>query len=169
MDTLTAIFSRRSIRRYRDEPVPMECIDTIIRAGMAAPSGKRQYVWHFVIVQDKNTLQYLADLHKYGKMLQKTPVAVLLCADLKNAPAPLFFEQDLSAVTENMLLAAHHLGLGSVWLSIHPREERKEAVRTLLNIPRDIIPFTLLPFGYPDEFPAAPVMFKPERIHLEKW
>ena len=76
---------------------------------------------------------------------------------------------DCSAATENILLAAHGIGLGAVWLGLHPREERKQAIRDLFKLPENIQPLSLISIGYPDEVKETPERFKPERIHYNKW
>ena len=169
METLDAIFNRRSIRKYKPNIVSHKKIGDIIRAGMAAPSARNDQTWHFVVIDDRETLDKIADFHPYGKMLYHAPVAILVCADMSIAKAPDYFREDMSATTENMLLTIHDLGLGGVWLAVFPREDRMENCSKLLNLPKDVIPFSLISFGYTDESKEPSNRYIKERIHINKW
>ena len=169
METLDAIFDRRSIRKYKSNTVSPDKIETIIRAGMAAPSARNDQTWHFVVIDDRETLDKIADFHPHGKMLYHAPIAILVCADMSLAKAPDYFREDMSATTENMLLAIHDLGLGGVWLAVYPREDRIKNTSDLFNFPKDVIPFSLISFGYLDEHKEPSNRFIKERIHINKW
>jgi nitroreductase len=76
---------------------------------------------------------------------------------------------DCSAATQNILLATHGLGLGAVWLGLHPREERKDDIKSIINLPNHIQPLSLISIGIPDEQKQDPERFKLERIHYNTW
>ncbi len=169
MDAIDAILTRRSIRIYRDEPLPDLVIYELLRTGMAAPSAGNEQPWHFVVIKDKGTLLRITEIHPYSQMLKEAPVAVLVCGDLILEKHRGFWVQDCSAATENILIAARAKELGAVWLGIYPRENRVKGLRKLLDIPDNIVPFSLIPIGYPAEDKGREDRFNEDRIHLEKW
>lgn len=166
MDT---IFKRRSIRQYTDQDVADEVIEKILRAAMAAPSAGNEQPWHFVVMRDRGRLEAITEFHEYAFMLKQAPVAIAVCADTALEKFDGFWVQDCSAAVENMLLAATDLGLGSVWLGIHPVPERVDGLARLLNVPRSVVPFAVIALGYPGESRESEDRFLPERIHQEKW
>jgi len=166
-ELIKTIFSRRSIRKYTEESVPEEHVTTILEAAMAAPSASNKKPWHFVVVTERDTLNRLADAHKYAKMLQEAPLCVVVCGD--ESVSPRFWEQDCSAVTQNILLAAQALGLGSVWCGVHPREERVRDISEILGIKGPVKPLNLIAIGYPAEEKDPRTQYDGSRIHGEHW
>mgnify|MGYP001769731856 CR=1 FL=1 len=118
---------------------------------MAAPSAGNQQPWHFVIISNREILNEIPKFHPYSKMLAQSPVAILVCGDINTEKHKGYWIQDCSAATENILLAIHTLGLGAVWLGIHPREDRVDGIKKLLNLPDNISPLALIALGYPAE------------------
>lgn len=169
MDTLEAIFSRRSIRKYTDKIIETELVEKIIKAGMYAPSAGNAQPWHFIILTERKYLDKIPDFHPYSQMLKQANLAILVCSDPKLEKYKNRWPQDCSAATMNILLAAHSLGLGAVWVGLYPEEERINGVKKLLNLPEHIIPFSIVPLGYPDEIKSQVDRFKPERIHKNSW
>lgn len=170
MDALNAIFSRRSIRKYTAEPVPEQAIQEMLEAAMSAPSAGNQQPWHFVIINDRRTLDEIPSFHPHSLMLKEAQVAVLVCGDPKLEKHIGYWVQDCAAATENLLVAAHAKGFGAVWLGVYPREDRVEGLRKLLNTPDGIIPFSLIPVGYPAETkPPRPDRYNSSRIHHNRW
>ncbi len=165
-ELIQTIFSRRSIRKYTSEPVSEEAIQTLLEAAMAAPSANNSQPWRFVVVTERKTLDALAEAHPYGKMLFQATLAVAVCGD---PAASAYWEQDCSAATENLLLAATALGLGAVWLGVHPREDRVSAVRRVLNIPDHIVPLCLLSIGHPAEHKEPRTQYDEAKVHRERW
>ncbi len=163
------IFERRSIRAYTGQPVEDSQIEAICRAAMAAPSAGNEQPWHFVILRDPATLHAITQFHEYAFMLDQSPVAIAVCGDRAEEKFEGFWVQDCAAAVQNMLLKATELGLGSVWLGIHPVEDRVEGLARLLNVPRSVIPFAVVALGHPDETRQPEDRFKPERIHQDKW
>ncbi len=169
MDALEAIFTRRSIRKFESAPVSDELIDKIIRAGMAAPSAGNQQPWHFIIINDRYILDEIQKFHPYSKMLAQSPVAILVCGDIETEKHKGYWIQDCSAAVENMLIAIHAMGLGAVWLGIHPREDRVEGIRKLINMPNNINPLALIAMGYPAEKQPPADRYNKSKIHINKW
>ncbi len=161
------ILSRRSIRKYSDEPVSDSDMQKLLEAGMAAPSANNFKPWHLVTVTSRETLDRLAEAHPYAKMLHTATAAIAVCAKIDISPD--YWVQDCSAATENILIAAAGLGLGSCWLGVHPREERTTAIRAILGIPEDIGILSLLAIGHPAEEKEARTQFDGSRVHREVW
>jgi len=169
MEIIEGIFTRRSIRKYKDKKIPVEQVNILIKAAMYAPSARNQQPWHFVVVTERDILEKITKVHPYAKMLAEAQLAILVCGDETLELSQGYWVVDCSAATENILLAAHGIGLGAVWLGLHPREERKQAIRDLFKLPENIQPLSLISIGYPDEVKETPERFKPERIHYNKW
>lgn len=166
-ELVQTIFSRRSIRRYQDEPVSEIDIQTLLEAAMAAPSASNRKPWHFVLVDDRDVLDRLADAHPYAKMLYEAPLCVAVCGD--TIASERYWVQDCSAATENLLLAATAMGLGAVWLGVHPNEDRIAAIREILGIPPEISPLNLISVGHPAEEKGARTQYDRARVHRGRW
>ncbi len=169
MDALDAIFTRRSIRVYTNEPVADEHINTILKAGMHAPSAGNQQPWHFIVIRDRNVMRAVPDFHPHALMLPQADVAILVCGDPTLELHPGYWPVDCAAATENMLLASHALGLGAVWLGIYPREERIKGMRRLCMVPETVMPFALLSIGHPAETKTSARRFNETKIHYDQW
>lgn len=167
--SMDSLLTRRSIRKFKNIPVPPKMVHEILRAGTAAPSAGDEQPWHFIIIDDRKLLEAITQFHPHAAMLKESPMAILACADLNLEKHKDYWVQDLSAATENMLIAANDLGLGSVWLGVYPREDRVKGFRDLFSLPENIVPFSLLPVGYADEKKAPADRFRRERIHQNKW
>ena len=161
------ILARRSIRKYTDEPVSEEAIETLLKAAMAAPSASNRKPWQFIVVTKRETLDSLAEAHRHGKMLFQAPLCIAVCGDLTEMER--YWVQDCSAATENMLLADTALGLGAVWLGVYPRDERIEAVRPILALPDHITPLNLVSIGHPAEEKPSRTQYDETRVHWERW
>ena len=164
---IKTIFSRRSIRKYTEESVPEEQVTTILEAAMAAPSASNRKPWHFVTVTERDTLNRLAEAHKYAKMLHEAPLCIVVCGD--ESVSQRFWVQDCSAATQNILLAAQALGLGSVWCGVYPSEERVKEISEILGIKAPVKPLNLIAIGYPAEKKDPRTQYDGSRIHGEHW
>ncbi len=166
---MEAIYVRRSIRKYSPGPVGEDDLREIIRAGMNAPSAGNEQPWHFVVIDRRDILDCIPEVHPYSGMIREAPVAVLVCCDLDRVRHEGFWIQDCSAATENMLLEIADRGLGSVWLGVYPREDRVRGLRKIFSLPENIVPFSLLPIGLPGEKKDRKNEFHEEMIHRNSW
>ena len=164
---MNSIFKRTSVRAYDNRPVEDEKIELLMKAAMAAPSATNQQPWEFYVVTDKNKLEQLSKSSPYASFTSKAPMAIVNCYR-KEITMPEYAEIDMSASTENILLEAEELGLGAVWLGIAPVKERMEYVRGVLDIPKDLDVFAIIPCGYPVENAVQQDRFDRERIHFVK-
>jgi nitroreductase len=169
MDALTAIFTRRSIRSYTNRPVSDETVKLLLQAAMAAPSAKNAQSWEFIVIRDKKTLQQISSFHPFSKQVPNAQVAIVVCGNTKLQAAQGHWIPDTSNASMNILLAAHSLGLGAVWTTFYPYEDRTAGIRKLLNLPDHIMPLNIIPLGYSTEKGNYQDRFKPDKVHYEKW
>jgi nitroreductase len=169
METLKAIHTRHSVRQYITKEVDERHIQEVIGAGMMAPSAGNERPWHFLVLRQRATLQAISNSHPFASMVEKAPVAILVCGDLNLDNYEGYWVQDCAAATQNMLLTAHDLGLGSVWVGLYPRAQRVTEMRSIIKLPDHIIPFAILPLGYPAEIKEEENRFEASRIHWERW
>ena len=169
-DIFDIIFRRRSIRKYQDRPVPREMLVNLLKAGMAAPSAVDKKPWEFVVVTEQAQLAALQDLLPFGKYT--VPAAIVVCGRLDLAhtePDGSYWMQDCSAATENILLAAVGLGLGTVWTGVYPVKPRAQQVQQLLGLPEFCMPLGVILVGYPDEEKEARTQYDESRVHWEHY
>lgn len=178
MDTLMEneayrnIVTRTSVRRFTDQKVDDDIKEALLRAAMSAPTGVNRQPWEFIVVDDPEILSQLAESLPYAKMAAHAPMAIVACGNsdrfLSDEDSTLWV-QDLSAASENILLAAHALGLGGVWTCLYPHADRIEAASRILEIPQGIIPFSLIPVGYPEKDHAPMDKWHPDRVHSNRF
>jgi len=156
MELLEAIRGRRSIRKYRNQPVPDEAITTLIEAGTHAPSAGNIQPWHFIITKNPAVKAKLAEAAYNQASIEQAPIVIVVCAD-ENQAQPrygkrgksLYCLQDTAAATQNILLTAYSLGLGTCWIGAFDEEQAKQAV----NAPPGVRPVAMIPVGYADVLP----------------
>lgn len=170
---LENIFARKSVRSYTDQPVSREQLDTLVRAAMAAPSGRDMRPWKFVVVDDAAVMDSLSRQLPYAKMLQEAAATIVVCGDMsivdKSGNPSVNWQFDCSAATQNLLLAAEAMGLGAVWTGVHPYEDRLAAVKRALILPEHIIPLNVIPIGYPKGEALPKDKYAAENIHYNGW
>ncbi len=169
MDVIEAIHTRRSIRKYTDQDVSEDQIRQLLEAAMMAPSAGNEQPWHFIVIRDKTTLEKVKDINPFAGMAPKAPVAVLVCADLSLEKYDGYWVQDCSAAVQNILLAAHGLGLGAVWTGVYPDKDRVPKFSELFQLPQQVIPLGLIVLGHPVSQPNSKSRFNPDRVHQETW
>lgn len=169
MDVLEAIFTRRSIRKFLDKKISESDVNLILQAGMYAPSANNGQTWRFVVINERELLDSIPSFHPWSQMCLQAPLVIMVCAFVPSGKLYEMWVQDCAAATQNILLAAHALGLGGVWLGVHPREERIAGARNLVGLPDEIHPFSLIALGYPDELPETPDCFDLAKVHKNHW
>ena len=166
------IMTRTSIRQYTAEPVSQQDVETLLRAGMAAPTAVNAQPWHFVAITDKAKLKELAATNRRGSMIEQAALAIVVCGNMDKAmegKGQAYWIQDCSAATENILLAAHGLGLGAVWTGLYPMDDRVAAVSQVLHLPQTIIPLCTIVIGHPAESPEPKNKWKPENVSYNEF
>jgi len=172
MDAIDAIFKRRSIRKYKDKPVEDHVLQTVLSAGCSAPSAHNGQPWEFIVVKNKSTIKALAELKKYYvRPLSEADmaIAVLINPNTGKPVNPQYMYQDCAAATENILIAATAMGLGSCWMGGLLEEDEMAKASEILALPPEIIFFGLISLGYPDEEKEAKGAIVPAKIHYEKY
>lgn len=165
------IFERRSIRKYTAEPVSLEQEEKLLRAAMQAPSAGNEQPWEFIVVRDPETLKKMTKDHPYSTPLLGAPLGILICGDVnKQRFNPYaYWVQDCSAAIQNLLLEAQYLGLGAVWMGLHPIKEREDVLIELFGLPEGVIPLGMIAVGHPAQTVEPVDRYLPERVHREKW
>ncbi len=166
MDFQELILSRRSIRKYQNREIERSELRKILEAAMAAPSAVAKDPWYFYAVSNRDILQGMADVLPYGKMLRDAGASLVVCGlpEEANRGEIGYMVQDCSAAVENILLSAHGLGIGAVWLGVYPNEDRMEGMVRLLDIPGNMIPLAVVSLGYPAESPAPRTRYSDSRV-----
>ena len=160
---LEFIYSRRSIRKYTDQPVTDEQLENIFMAACRAPSSRALYPCHFIAIHSRDTMMEIRKVHEKAPALETSPLAIIVCGDTERSERS--WRDDCAAATMNILYAAHAQQLDSCWHAIYPREYRTEAISRILKLPEKIIPYSLITVGYAQNKKAPQQRFDPECIH----
>lgn len=168
-DPIANIMTRTSVRQFTGEMVADAQVEQMLRAGMAAPTAGNKQPWEFVVVDDAALLDSLQAAVPHAPIARGgCKQVIVVCGNLQKAfegDAQSYWIQDCSAATENILLAAHALGLGAVWCGVTPQPERVEGVTRALNLPSHIRPLGLVVFGHPADKTEPKDKWKPENVH----
>ena len=162
---MNEIFTRVSIRKFKDQPVEVEKITAILRAAMQAPSAHNQQPWEFYVIRDRDLLEELSLISKYSMCIKNAPVAIVSAYRTEELPSPSFAQVDMSIAMENLWLEATSQGLGGVWIGTAPNEEVMKSVERILKLPGDQRAFAVFPFGYPAQEKEQQNRFDDTRIH----
>ena len=168
METIEALMTRRSVRTWTEEAVPMQERKLILEAAMNAPSAANARPWQFVTIDDAAVIARFTQMGG-TEMLAACSFLTLVCGEPGKEVYPGFWPQDCSCAAHNMQIAAHARGIGCVWIGIYPLEARVELCRAVLGIPEDRVPFALLAFGYPKLLPEPEYRYDATRIHANQW
>lgn len=166
-NAIETIMTRTSIRSFTDRAVSADTVETLLRAGMAAPTAVNLQPWHFVVVNDRAKIDELGGNGRQSQMWHESPLVIVVCGNMEKAmegAGQAFWVQDCSAATENILLAAHALGLGAVWTGCYPIEDRVANISQVLGLPEHIVPLCAIVMGYPNESPQPKDKWKPENV-----
>jgi len=169
MEAIDAIMTRRSVRQFTPEPVSEADVEVVLRAAMAAPSAGNERPWRFVVVTEREMLGRLAKATPFAGALAGAPLGLVVCADRRSLKYPGLWAIDCSAAIENALLAAHAIGLGGVWIGVHPIAPLVWNVRRIAGVPKGIDPVSLVALGHPAK-PREPVdRYEPGWVHRQRW
>ena len=166
-NAIETIMTRTSIRSFTDRAVSADTVEMLLRAGMAAPTAVNLQPWHFVVVNDRAKIDELGGNGRQSQMWHESPLVIVVCGNMEKAmegAGQAFWVQDCSAATENILLAAHALGLGAVWTGCYPIEDRVANISQVLGLPEHIVPLCAIVMGYPNESPQPKDKWKPENV-----
>jgi nitroreductase len=169
MELKEVLLKRRSIRKFKDTPVSDEIINELLHAAMSGPSACNRRPWDFYVVKSEEMLAQVRKATLFGRM--NAPLAIIVCGNLTRAlPMQLssYWIQDCSAATENILLEATHLGLGSVWLGVCPNEERMNNLKEIFNLTDDYFAFSIVVIGYPKKEVIKERKYDETLVHYNK-
>ena len=158
------------MRKYTDRKIEADKVERLMRAAMQAPSATNQQPWEFIVIDEKHTLEKLAEFSPYAKMLPDAALGVVVL-EKQGMRAPLFTEQDLGAATQNLLLQAAHEGLGAVWMGVGKGTERETFLTEMFNLPETVKPFAVIAIGYPEDENANRFVdrYEADRVHYNKY
>jgi nitroreductase len=170
MGGMNAIFNRRSVRKYNGLKLSEAELTLLMQAAMSAPSAGNEQPWEFIVVRNPDLQQKITQIHPYSSMLFQADTAIIVCGNLtRQIYKRHYWILDCSAATENILIQATEMGIGSVWLAVYPEPDRIEGIKTLFSLPEEVIPLAIVSLGYPDEEKKPANRYKTERIHYEAW
>lgn len=173
MNTIEAIKTRSSVRKFTDQPISDADVHAILDAGMAGPSAVNARPFSFIVVKDREMLNKMADMNgNAANPMRGAALGILVCGDLERAyqGAPDYWVIDGSIAVQNMILAAHDLGIGSVWLGTWPQQNKMDGQKALFHLPEHIIPHSLVAFGYPEvKAEKGRGFYEEDRVHFERW
>ncbi|QZE15030.1 nitroreductase family protein [Halosquirtibacter laminarini] len=170
--TIDTILQRVSVRTFKEDKVPREDLELIIKAAMAAPTAVNKQPWEFVVIDNTALLFELGSLLPYAKMTKFAPAAIVVCGNQKNMLdgwEESFWIQDCSAATQNILLAIESLNYGAVWTAVYPDISRIHIVKRILELPEHIVPLNVIPLGVPDQKSSSKDKYDESKIHINKW
>ena len=167
MELKDVLLKRRSIRKFKKDEISNEIIDELMHAAMSGPSACNRRPWDFYVIKNQVMLEKVKKATLFGR--KEAPLAIVVCGNLTRAlPMQLssYWIQDCSAATENILLRATDLGLGSVWCGVHPQKNAEEKLRNCLGLNDKLIPLNIIWIGYPNEEQEARDQNEEKRVHI---
>lgn len=169
MDILTAIHTRRSVRRFTSDPVSEADLEVLLRVAMQAPSADNGQPWHFIVINDREIMNTIPSIHPWSEMMKEAALGILVCGRIVEGEMGGYWQQDCAAATENILLAAHGIGLGAVWLGIAPDARRMMDFSALVGLPGDVQPMCLIAVGHPARAYLPDDRYDPAKVHYNRW
>ena len=166
---MSLIFKRHSVRKFKDEIVPDDVIENLLKAGMQAPSSCNSQPWEFVVVSKDEDKKAISEMHQFAKPAAGASHLIITLGNLNEAKVIGMIEQDLGACNENILLQATHEGLGAVWLGFHPIEDRTLRLKEYLDIPDYCIPFSVICVGYPAVESQVHLRYDKSKVHFDRY
>ena len=166
---MSLIFERRSVRKYKNEKVPDDVIENLLKAGMQAPSSCNAQPWEFIVISKSEDKKAISRMHRFAKPAENASHLIITVGNLNEAKVIGMIEQDLGACNENILLQATNEGLGAVWLGFHPIEDRTLKLKEYLNIPDHCIPFSVICVGWPAQEGEVKLRYDESKVHFDRY
>jgi len=164
---IKAIETRRSVRKYHpDKPVTKEQLKQLMTAAMLAPSARNSRPWEFIAVTNREILDKITSIHPYAQMCKTATAAIIVVGLPQEDNLEGYFTQDCGAATENILLEAADMGLGTCWCGVYPREERIKPFAELFDITPPKLPFCIIAIGVPDEAPVQKGFYDDSKVRF---
>lgn len=169
MNIMEAILTRGSIRKYTDQPLTEDEEKLLLTAGFCAPSAANRRPWEFLYISDKNALNDIAENGQFTKMMKQAAACIIVCGNTERLQVHDLLLNDCSAAIENILLAAHGIGLGAVWCGIYEGQEFYTYIKDRFQIPEHIVPTGLIAVGHPAETKVQPDRYEENKVHHDIW
>ncbi len=170
MDVNTAIFTRRSIRKFESGEISDDILRTILSAGFHAPTAGNKRPVNFIVVKDRSLLKVLSEAKEEAQMIGKSDTAIVVCGDKRKQPYHDFLIEDCSASIENMLLCIHGFGLGAVWCGVPEiLSDCFQVYVDTLHLPENIVPVGTIAIGHIGEKKSCTDRFDEEKVHYNCW
>ena len=168
---LKTIFSRRSIRKFKQDPIPHALVEILLKAAMAAPSAMNKQPWEFVVIENEEILAHFRDVMTYAPHV--APLAIVTCANKDKRQTKInadgFWVQDCSAATQNMLLAANGVGLSAVWIGVYPEPNFVKIISDALELPENVMPVSMILVGYGDREKDPRTQYNNQVVFWDKY
>lgn len=161
---LPEIWKRQSIRKYKPQPVEQEKLEALLHAAMNAPTARNTQSWRFLVVRNREALDHMINLQPYTQMMKTAACAIIVMGDRNASQPDEYLYVDAAAAIENMLIEAVHLGLGTCWCAIGPRQERIDAFRAYYHVDDHLLPIAAVAVGYGDEAKEKQDRYDPAKI-----
>lgn len=156
---------RRSVREFDvKKEVTREQLTELVKAAMLAPSACNSRPWEFIVITNRGILDKITEIHPNARMLATAKAAIVIVATPQSGRPEGYFPQDCGAATQNILLKACEIGLGTCWCGVYPKPDRTESLRSLLNIKEPKIPFNVIAVGFPAESPVQRGFYDKEKV-----
>ena len=169
MDLFEAMLTRRSVRTFTEKPISAEILEKVFRAAMAAANSGGQQPWRFIVIDNPVLRDRIADLDIERGGYYKSPQLIVVCGDIGSMKWKMHWLADCAAALQNLLLAAHGLGLGAVWQELYPYHKRVAAIREMLGIPDTVYPMAVVSIGHPVDVPKPADRYDPRKVMSNRW
>lgn len=179
---LSNIANRKSVRSYTGAPISADTIQALLKAAMAAPTGMDVRPWRFIVLTDKSQYDTIFAGNMNLDKFKQSGAVIILCADTtvtraprENPDAPAvttpnpIWRDDMGACAENLLLAAEAYGLGAVWTACYPFDDRMDPIKQTMGLPSNVVPYAVIPIGYPAGDNQPKDKWNPDNIHYGRW
>jgi nitroreductase len=169
MEMMEVIKNRRSVTKYLDKEVEIDKINNLLHAAMQAPSSANEQPWEFMVIRDHEMLEKLSHMNPHAEMIKDANCAIIVMGNTKDVKDKKILELDCAAATENILLEVVNEGLGAVWVGVAPHKADMKFIHKLFNLPKEIVPFAIIPIGYPAEAVSFVDRYNEKKVHFDMW
>lgn len=176
------ILNRKSVRSYNGDTIPADVMENLLKAAMAAPSAVDRRPWSIIVMTDKSQYETVFEGNFNMQKFMESGAIVVLCADTIHmgpsredpdgpdvAQVNQLWRDDMGAVAENLLLAVEAYGLGACWTACYPYPQTMEPVKRCLGLPASVVPYAVVPIGYPNGDTQPKDKWDPARVHYDRW
>ena len=165
---MSVVMKRNSVREFKQDIISQEKIESLLKAGMQAPSANNQQPWNYIVVTDRALLDKLSEMSHGSWPLATAPLAIIPVM-IQTEKSPQMRVQDMAASTQNILLQAVHENLGGVWIGVTPIEDRIKFIKNLFHMDKEETPFCIIALGVPNKKRDLVDRYDETRVHYNEW